>query len=256
MVLEGKIIFWSTYSKEVYKVNIKVVSLDMACTVFFEEGCYKGWEKSTLYRATKRFHKKLVEYGFNIGFEEVYNTYLDLYKKQLSEDPWREHGHLYRVYKVLKALGIKPTPKLTYELYKEYIEGVIEGFYLPREHRAFLEDLKALNLVIVLSTDTGSHEIPLKILERTNTLELFDAIISSALVGYTKASIEFYKHLLEIIGTSPEEIIHVGDNVTRDFKVPRRIGINSILFRFDGCKETDPKPCISKLSDLLNLLRQ
>ena len=51
-------------------MGIRVVSLDMACTVFWEPGCVLGWERETLKRAVRAMYDRLVELGYNIQFNK------------------------------------------------------------------------------------------------------------------------------------------------------------------------------------------
>jgi len=42
-----------------------------------------------------------------------------------------------------------------------------------------------------------------------------------------KKTADFYRHICDILGASPEEIVHVGDHYEFDYLVPQTVGIQA-----------------------------
>ena len=234
---------------------VRAISFDMACTLFYEPACSSGWYEGTLRRAIDRAYKLLVREGYSVDCDRLYNAYKEYcIKRQTGE---KEIWHLLRWYYVLSRYGLTPKPGLVYRVYKAFVEAIVDAFTIPSEHVSLLKELREMGYIIILSTDTGSHDIPLGVLRKTGTIDYFDYVISSQLVGYTKKSIEFYRTLLEVTKLEPSELIHIGDSYERDYVCPRRIGIKSILytgFRVDGNVGRGDVLSISDLSRIADFL--
>ena len=43
----------------------------------------------------------------------------------------------------------------------------------------------------------------------------------------TRKTEKFYYLVLKALGCSPENVIHIGDNITYDVEIPRKIGIKA-----------------------------
>ncbi len=231
---------------------IKAISFDMACTLYWEPGCSEGWYGSTLKRAIDRVYDYLVGRGYIVDYDRIYGLYKEcsILRQNSEEELW----HLYRWYYVLSRAGLNPYPRLVYSVYKEFVKGIVECFSIPYSHRKLLEDIKRMGYTVILSTDTGSHEIALGVLEKTRTIDYFDYVISSQLVGYTKRSQYFYERLLEITGLKPYEVVHVGDNLERDYVTPSSIGIKAVLYNPSNSSVRDNILSISRLDKILDLI--
>jgi putative hydrolase of the HAD superfamily len=51
-----------------------------------------------------------------------------------------------------------------------------------------------------------------------------------------KKTIEFYQRICQILGASPQEIVHIGDHYEFDYLVPRRLGIRAFHLDRSGDK--------------------
>jgi putative hydrolase of the HAD superfamily len=85
----------------------------------------------------------------------------------------------------------------------------------------------------------------------------FDSVVFSTRAGVAKPNLGIYERALAELGVEPEEALHVGDNLRKDWEPARLLGMDAILIdrkgRYDG--ET-PADCevISSLEDLLDTL--
>lgn len=68
------------------------------------------------------------------------------------------------------------------------------------------------------------------ILEAAGRIELFDEIIISSEVGFSKPQIEIFELALKRLGTKPEETVFVDDNPIH-VEAAKSIGIISILYQ-------------------------
>ncbi len=235
---------------------VSVISLDIGCTLFWERGCEVGWIKHTLYKSAEAVAKTLVELGYNVSVNDVYNVLYNIAEEHMRTCPEREIWHLYRIHIMLSRLGIIPKPRLVQRLYESYVDSIVDELVFEEKYRELLKKLKELGYIIVLSTDTGSHDIPLRLVGKAGIEDYIDFILSSHLIGYTKASQVFFQNLIILTGATAGEIVHVGDNVYRDYEVPKSLGIKAVLYKKNGCSEEDPEPCINDLNALLKLIEK
>jgi putative hydrolase of the HAD superfamily len=100
--------------------------------------------------------------------------------------------------------------------------------------------------------------------ELLHTLSLaghFEALVTSARVGYEKPHRGIFEHALELMGVAPSDAVHVGDSVYADVRGARTVGIAPVLIA-RGSHEHDRKgpppdhgaPVIADLYGLLDLL--
>jgi putative hydrolase of the HAD superfamily len=101
--------------------------------------------------------------------------------------------------------------------------------------------------------------------ELLQTLELaqhFEVLSISARVGYQKPHPAIFRHALELLGTSPHEAVHVGDDPGADVLGARRAGVEPILVDRHGREHppigagspADGVPVVADFGELLDLL--
>lgn len=100
--------------------------------------------------------------------------------------------------------------------------------------------------------------------ELLHTLELvghFEAVITSARVGFEKPHRGIFDHALEVMGVAPEQAVHVGDSVHADVMGASGVGIAPVLIARgthahaqDATVPGHGAPVITDLHGLLDLL--
>ena len=134
----------------------------------------------------------------DITFEEIYQNIDDVFKPfQKIEMDWEEM--------VLRA---NPELKQVYDYTLSQNKKVIvtSDMYLPTD---FLAQLL-----------------------RKNGFDGWDKIYISGDIGLTKASGNLFKKIIdEFSPVSAEKILHIGDNKHSDYKIPQKLGIQSILYQ-------------------------
>jgi len=88
-----------------------------------------------------------------------------------------------------------------------------------------LEQLRQNEFRLVIVSNAGREFVELE-LEKTEMKNCFERVFSSTSdFGVVKKTVRLYQRVCRILGVSPQEMIHVGDDRKFDFEVPRRLGI-------------------------------
>ena len=104
-----------------------------------------------------------------------------------------------------------------------------------------------VKLVAASNWDVSLHEQ----LERTGLTPLLDGALSSAEVGAPKPDPEIFARALALAGASPEEALHVGDDVEADVGGALAAGLEPVLIDRDGSLE--PPPGVRRIASLAEL---
>jgi FMN hydrolase / 5-amino-6-(5-phospho-D-ribitylamino)uracil phosphatase len=65
-------------------------------------------------------------------------------------------------------------------------------------------------------------------------------VITSASAGFYKSRAELYVHAAELLGATPERMVHVGDSFRFDVAGARRAGMRTVWLRSDQAESGDP----------------
>ena len=77
-------------------------------------------------------------------------------------------------------------------------------------------------------------------LESFGIRDAFDVVITSASAGFYKSRAELYVHAAELLGATPEQMVHVGDSLRFDVGGARRAGMGTVWLRGDRIESEDP----------------
>jgi putative hydrolase of the HAD superfamily len=92
--------------------------------------------------------------------------------------------------------------------------------------------------------------------EEAGIAELFDVMVDSARVGFTKPDARIFRHATDALGLAPDDATFVGDSAPRDMAGARAVGMRHVWLTV----QTPPNPCcpgdrvISRLADLESAL--
>jgi putative hydrolase of the HAD superfamily len=86
-------------------------------------------------------------------------------------------------------------------------------------------------------------------LRGVGVLELVDAVVTSAEVGFAKPDARVFGRALELTGAGADQAIHVGDSPDNDVEGARAAGIRAVLLRRDG----EPSPGVESIRSLCEL---
>ena len=113
--------------------------------------------------------------------------------------------------------------------------------------RHILERLKD-DFLLVLTSNAGREFIDME-METTGLGRYFDRIFSATSdFSEVKKTKGFYQRICQILGTRPQEIVHVGDHYEFDYVVPRSLGIHAFYLNRSG--EQKGEFTLSNLRDL------
>lgn len=140
------------------------------------------------------------------------------------------------------------------KLLKEY-SGRIRAY--PDAHET-LKDLSG-KYKLVLNSNSPREFLELEI-GHTGLRKYFYKIFSSTSdFRQVKKTGEYYIRICGLLGISPREMIHVGDNFKFDFHIPKEVGVYAIYLDRKGDwlknKTEDRVRVISSLSELKTILR-
>jgi putative hydrolase of the HAD superfamily len=129
---------------------------------------------------------------------------------------------------------------------------VVMGWYTdkikvyPDVHH-ILQRLKG-RFPLILTSNAGREFIDLE-METTGLGKYFQRIFSATTdFGEVKKTAGFYQRICGILGTRPQEIVHVGDHYEFDYLVPRSLGIRA--FYLDRSGKHGGDSVIPELKDL------
>ena len=77
-------------------------------------------------------------------------------------------------------------------------------------------------------------------LEAFGIRDAIDVVITSASAGFYKSRAELYVHAAELLGASPESMVHVGDSFRFDVAGANRAGMGTVWLRDDRSQSEDP----------------
>ena len=160
--------------------------------------------------------------------------------------------------RVLAELGHPPQPEAFFRaLEHEFAEA--SSWWVYEDVAPSLAALQDAGLRLAVISN-WSWALP----ELLHTLELaghFEAVITSARVGFEKPHRGIFEHALEVMGVAPADAVHVGDSVHADIGGANGVGIAPVLIDRGGPVHTRGKgvadhgtPVVHDLFGLLDLL--
>jgi len=148
--------------------------------------------------------------------------------RQWEENPDIQEITIDQIYKVINELYEVDTKVLNSLKEKE---KQLEIEYCRRRNTAYELYLiaKYIGKKVVCTSDMYLSRKTIETILDKNGYKV-DSIYISSDIKKTKATGDLFKYVLEDLKIKPEEMIHIGDNVESDFKIPHELGINSYHF--------------------------
>lgn len=237
--------------------GIKAVSLDFWYTIARYE-TEAEWERQDQIRV-KNFSIVLKKHGIDINIPEIEQTLVEVGTECEAERLTTEIEVSSRevVSRFLTRLGLrKRIAGGVTELTRVFDEALLEVMVVPEPgaHHV-LRELKLRGFPLALLSNTSHGHIIKRIMDREGLSDYFDHLIYSDEIGPRKPNPQAFKIMLERMGTSASETVHIGDRMELDVLGARRSRIRSVLYTEGGrCMEEGmPKPdfCIHDLMELI-----
>lgn len=195
-----------------------------------------------------------------------------LFDTMFVDTVWLEE--IPRLYSVKKRVSVDDATKIVKKEYdligKDRVEWYDIHYWIRRfglnikakellrsfEHkiRAYPEVPKVLDRLrqrgfrLIVVTNAGREFAELE-LEKTNIKKYFNRVFSSTSdFGVVKKTVKLYQTVCNMLGVSPQEIAHVGDDWKFDFHVPHGLGI--LAFYLDRTGEQQGEFVIQSLEEL------
>ncbi|MFH1326692.1 MAG: HAD family hydrolase [archaeon] len=191
-------------------MKIKLIIFDLWQTLAYRD-C-----KSTSSEIIKKMKLKVSQEKFIKTFEKSIQT-----KKWTSK---------YKAYENLcKNIGLKTTEKNVSALMNIRDKAEAKTKLYPHTIK-ILEALKKQVYKIGLISNSSVFEIK-QIKNKTNLLNYVDYPLFSFNVKTIKPDLKFFKKMLKITKYKPQETIIIGDKLKDDVIPPRKIKMNSVLYK-------------------------
>jgi putative hydrolase of the HAD superfamily len=117
--------------------------------------------------------------------------------------------------------------------WKALMKQFVDKIHVYPDVNHILDRLKD-RFQLILTSNAGREFIEVE-MEATGLGKYFDQIFSATSdFREVKKTIEFYQRICQILGVSPQEIVHIGDHYEFDYLVPRRLGIRAFYLDRSG----------------------
>jgi HAD superfamily hydrolase (TIGR01549 family) len=211
--------------------TVKVVSFDLDGTITDTSFVDSVWLEGI---------PRLYALKNGISFEDARNSVMNEYGKV-----GRERLEWYDLSYWIGRLGLQVSHREVLSSFKHRIRIFTE---VPE----VLEKLKDLDSRVIVVTNARREFVDLE-LEKTKIGHYFERVFSSTSdFGLIKKSVGLYRKVCVICDISPEEVIHVGDDLLFDFEVPRKLGIRA--FYLDRSGEHSGDYVVNSLRELTERL--
>ncbi|VDK66376.1 unnamed protein product [Cylicostephanus goldi] len=125
-------------------------------------------------------------------------------------------------------IGEEKGEKIAHDLFDFYAEGSAWRLTDPKL-KSVLKQLRenGVGIVIVSNFDCRLK----KILQDMGLYELFDMVVASGEVGVEKPNPDIFELVLQRYHLhDASQMLHIGDNVQKDFQAARQFGASALLF--------------------------
>jgi lipoyl synthase len=124
-----------------------------------------------------------------------------------------------------------------------------ENFALYRDVRPCLDRLRAAGVRMVVLSNAVGHSLE-EMVAHFALDGYFEALFSSATLGFMKPAPEAFLMVLERLGVAPGAAVMIGDSADDDVRGALAVGCGGILLDRAGRRTDRSLPCIESLSEL------
>ena len=89
--------------------------------------------------------------------------------------------------------------------------------------------LKNKKRIIFIGDTYLPHAAIEKLLSKTGYI-MYNYLLISSYYKKTKVSGKLFEQVIKILSIAPKNVLHIGDDMQADYEVPRKVGINAILY--------------------------
>ncbi len=214
--------------------DLKGILFDFDDTLIDWSGVDLNWRdiESTRLRGVHTYINESV-HPFSVTVDELVHDYMER-----TKSAWAEGRSTLRapimpelLYQSLIALGIPEDKIDRLAILQAYGWDVVEGTVVFPDVPEMLETLIANKIKIGIVTN-ASQPMAMRDAELIahNLIDYFpDYRLSAADAGYLKPHPKIFEYALNVMGTSPEETVFIGDNPIADIAGAQSAGMRAIL---------------------------
>ena len=141
-----------------------------------------------------------------------------------------------------------------FDLVRRFFALEVDSWVLfPRVHE-MLADVRASGLRMGVLSNARSDWAIREITTRLDIAKYFDAIVTSAGVGFRKPRPEPFREVLKELGLEPSEVVMIGNSLQADISGARALGLKTVRVIFeddiDEDEGADPEVTVCRVSGL------
>ena len=221
----------------------------------------RSWEQIREGRM-RAIYEALQERQVAIDFADLRREYLALHDEESNyaahtlEEIEMEKS-LVKLMDRLKV-GTRRRPAMA-DLVRRSFEYEINSWILFPGVHEMLEQVRDLGFKTGLLSNARSDWAVREIVDRMDLTKHFDAILTSAAVGFRKPRPEPFQQMLRLLDVKPGEAVMIGNSVEADIAGARSLGLKTIRTVFGEDSEeakVDPDITVSRVSDIVPAVKQ
>jgi HAD superfamily hydrolase (TIGR01549 family) len=194
--------------------TVRGLTLDLGCTMIYESSCEGDVPSNVTVASAESIAGFLRETGYSVELTDVLR----------AESSWDDFLSRYysgsievslelKISYILSRLGVKPSPLLVEEALRRVFKAYAETRVAYGDVKRFLEGVKELGLKIAIISNTNSHAGYIETLKKLGLADYFDLVVTSHIAVYKKPLKEIFRITADLLGLSPDQIIHIGDSL-------------------------------------------
>ena len=195
------------------------------------------------------FKKIFTKHGLAVDLEKFFNyysainrNYWKLFRQEKIGKETLRYGRLKDTFELIK---FEAGNDLINKLSQDYIEFLPHNNHLIEVTNELLKYLYPKYKMHIITN--GFTEVQHRKLINSGIKSYFDEIITSERVGFKKPNPKIFKYALELIGSTPDQAIMIGDNWEADIMGAKKLGIDVIYCNFNKEPVSDSIKSISNL---------
>ncbi len=211
----------------------------------------------------KAIYDALQERSITVDLGHLKHQYMTLHEEESAySDRTLEEIEITQTFtRLLDRLGVRVNQRpLMMDLVKLSFAHEVDSWVLFPEVHNTLADVRGLGLKMGLLSNARSDWAVREILDRLDLTKHFDAILTSAALGFRKPRPEPFQQILKLLSLEASEAVMIGNSIEADIAGARPLGIKTIhvIFGDDGADEkgTDPNAIVHRMPDIVPAIKQ
>ena len=220
-----------------------------------------SWEQVREWRINA-IHEVLQEGGVTLDFNELKREYMTLHEEE-SDYAARtlEEIEIQTTFtRLFDRLGVeaRQRPAMA-DLVRRSFALEVNSWVLFPGAQAMLQQVRDLGLKMGLLSNARSDWAVREIVEQLGLTKYFDAILTSAAVGFRKPRPEPFQQMLESLGLDGSEAVMIGNSMEADVAGARPFGMKTVHVMFGDASDedgADPDITLFAVTDIVPAIKR